>query len=87
MSITEMAGGAFLWSHDARAVFIYIHGQHLGRAKLDTDMTTLTPGCIDKNLTARTFFGRRRHILRLAWNWNDISHISPFSLGNWTIPA
>jgi hypothetical protein len=69
MSITEMAGGAFLWSHDARAFFICIHGQHLGWAELDTDMTTFTPGCIDKNLAARTFLGRQHHSLWLAWYW------------------
>jgi hypothetical protein len=50
-------------------------------------MTAFAPGCIDKNLAARAFFGRQNHVLRLAWNSNNFSHESPFSLGDWTITA
>jgi hypothetical protein len=85
VGIAEMAGSALLRSHNARAVFIRIHGKYLGRAEFDANVTAFAPGSKDKYFAARAFFGRQSHVLRLAWNSNNISHESPFTLGDWNI--
>ncbi|KPL06357.1 hypothetical protein AMJ86_08720 [bacterium SM23_57] len=52
MGVAEVTTGAFLRCYHNGNIFLVIKSQYFGGAELNTDMTSLAPLSIDKNLPA-----------------------------------
>jgi len=79
MRVAEMTGGAFFFGDHNRVAAAGVHGQNIGRAKLDTNRTALAPGRMNLDLASRSL--ARGLFLNLHYNRFNFGHNNPFCVG------